>query len=664
MDRTWFLLTLSAFIPSVIAQTVSFGAPNVYPALKGPLAVATADFNGDGKADLAVVDSSAAEVSIYLGNGDGTFKSVTPASLPGDCGAAYLAVGGFATPGKADLLAVCALGEIVVLPNTGGGTFGKAVSTTLPAGAWAGNLVIGELSPAIADFNGDGHPDLAIATFDLQGLAAEWYFLAGKGGGTFAAAVTLNLGGGGIPMSMVAGDFNGDGKPDLVVTLLNTATFSTQIVFGQGNGDGTFGTFAGTNVPAKIGTILLPADVNGDGKLDLVVAGSSTVEALLQRTVSGSSAVSVYLGDGKGDFTVAYDTTLDVFMGGAALADFRGTGKLDLAVGTVNGNFLSGTVPTGGLQLYPGVGDGTFGAPVTIPSPSTTIPTGMVTADFNGDGHPDLGLSTIPATNIGSVGAVNLNSNFGMLIANELAALPDGNAEVLLNTAGAGTPTFTDANGASFANGAQAVDSIVSAFGTGMAAGKAGASSLPLPTTLGGVTIEVKDAAGVTRQAPLFYVSPAQINYAIPDGTAVGAATVTIQSGTGTFAAQQQIVSVAPGIFGANGFAVGSTVKTVSGAQQSTALYANGAEQAIDVSGGETFLVLYGTGIRNHTSAATATVGTAVNLPVAYAGAQGTFFGEDQINIQLPASLAGAGAVSVTLTVDGQVSNAEKIEVK
>ena len=662
MYRTWILLALAEIIPSAIAQTVSFGTPNVYPALKGPLAVATADFNGDGKADLAVVDSSAAEISIYLGNGDGTFKSVTPASLPGDCGAAYLAVGGFATPGKADLLAVCALGDIVVLPNTGGGTFGKPVSTTLALGAWAGNLVIGELSPAIADFNGDGHPDLAIATFDINSLTANWYLLPGAGGGAFKTPVPLNLGGGGIPMSMVAGDFNGDGKPDLVATLLNAATFSTQIVFGPGNGDGTFGTFVGMNVRATIGSILLPADMNRDGKLDLVVAGSSTVEALIQSTVSGNSAVNVYLGDGKGDFTEAYNTTLNVFMGGAALADFRGTGKLDLAVGTVNGNFLVGTAPTGGLQLYPGVGDGTFGAPITIPSPSTTIPTGMVTADFNGDGHPDLGLSTIPATNIGSVGSVNLNSNFGMLIANALAALPNGNAEVLLNTSG--TPTFTDANGASFANGAQAVDSIVSAFGTGLAAGKAGASTLPLPTTLGGVTIEVKDAAGVTRQAPLFYVSPEQINYAIPDGTPVGVATVTIQSGTGTFVAQQEIVSVAPGIFGANGFAVGSAVKTVNGAQQSAGLYVNGAEQAIDVSGGETFLVLYGTGIRHHTNAVTATVGAAANLPVAYAGAQGTFLGEDQINIQLPASLAGAGTVSVTLTVDGQVSNAVKIQVK
>jgi uncharacterized protein (TIGR03437 family) len=659
MYRTWILL-LTLF-PSVIAQTVSFGPPNTYPALKGPLAAATGDFNGDGKADLAVVDSSAAQVSIYLGNGDGTFKTVAPASLPGDCGAAYLAVGGFATEGKADLLAVCALGEIVVLPNTGGGTFGKAVSTTLAAGAWAGNLVLGELSPAIADFNGDGHPDLAIATFNLQGLVAGWYFLAGKGNGAFAAPATLNLGAGGIPISMAAGDFNGDSKPDLVVTLLNTATFGPQILFGPGNGEGTFGTFVPMNVPVSIGSILLPADLNGDGKLDLVVTGSSTVEALIQSTVSGNSAVSVYLGDGKGGFTVAYNTTLNVFMGGAVLGDFRGTGKLDLAVGTVDGNFLSGTAPTGGLLLYPGVGDGTFGAPVTIPSRSTTIPTGIVTADFNGDGHPDLGLSTIPAANIGSVGPVGASSNFGALIANALAALPVGNAEVLLNMAG--TPTFTDANGASFANGAQAVDSIVSAFGTGLAAGKEGASALPLPTTLGGVTIEVKDAAGVTMQAPLFYVSPEQINYAIPDGTAVGTATVTIQSGTGTFVAQQQIVSVAPGIFGANGFAVGAAVKAVSGAQQSTALYANGAEQAIDVSGGETFLVLYGTGIRNHTNAVTATVGTAGSLPVAYAGAQGTFFGEDQINIQLPASLKGAGTVSVTVTVDGQVSNAVKIQV-
>lgn len=83
----------------------------------------------------------------------------------------------------------------------------------------------------------------------------------------------------------------------------------------------------------------------------------------------------------------------------------------------------------------------------------------------------------------------------------------------------------------------------------------------------------------------------------------------------------------------------------------------------INVSGGNVYLLLFGTGIRNHANPVTATIGSAT-LPAAYAGAQGSFAGEDQINIALPASLAGAGVVSVALTVDGQTSNSVQIQIK
>ncbi len=604
-------------------------------------------------------NSSAGEISIFLGVGDGTFQQAAPVGLPGDCGAAFLAVGPFAAAGKADLLAVCALGNIVVLPNTGNGTFGKAVETVLPNPAWVGNLMLGQLSPAIADFNGDKHPDLVIGTLNPQTFGANWYYLPGKGGGAFGPPIALNLGGM-LPLSLVAGDFNGDGIPDLVAAL-GTQAGGFELLFGAGKGDGTFGGFTATTLPTSIGTILLPADVNGDGKLDLVITGSALIPSFVLST--GESAVSIYLGDGKGNFTASFNTTEPVFISGAALGNFRGAGKLDLVAATVNGNFLTGSVPSGGLQLFPGVGDGTFGNAATIPSPATTIPTAVVAADFNGDGRPDLALATLPAAGIGSFGSVGLTTNFGALLAQVLAVLPSGNANVLLNTTKAAALTFNDANGASFANGPLAVGSIASAFGTGLAAVTAGASTTPLPDTLGGVSIDVKDSAGVTRPAPLFYVSPQQINYAIPDGTATGAATITVQSGGSVFTATQQIVEVAPGIFNAGGLAAGTAVKTVNGVQQSTPLQQNGALVPVDVSGGETFLVLYGTGIRNHAAPVTAVIGTA-QIAAAFAGAQGVYAGEDQINIQLPASLKGAGTVNVSLMVDGQRSAPVKVSIQ
>lgn len=634
-----------------VGQTASFGPPLAMALQKGPLAIVSGDFNGDGHADFAVANSSAAEISIFLGAGDGTFQQVAPVALPSDCGAAFLAVGPFAAAGKDDLLAVCALGNVIVLPNTGGGTFGKPVQTVLPNPAWVGDLMLGQLSPAIADFNGDGHPDLAIGTLNTQSFAANWYYLPGKGGGAFGPAVAIGLSGA-LPLSMIAGDFNGDGKPDLVGAVVTPGS-QVQLLFGAGNGDGTFGTFGATALPDSIGTILIPVDIDGDGKLDVVITGSALGLAITSNT--GASAVSVYLGDGKGHFKSSFNTTEANFISGAALGNFRGTGKLDLVAAVVTGNFLFGTAPTGALQMFPGMGDGTFGNAVTIPSASTTIPTGVAAADFNGDGRLDLALATLPAAAVGSYGTVSLTSDFSSLLTQVLAVLPSGNANVLLNTTAPVAQTFNNANGASFANGPLAVGSIVSAFGDGLAGVTAGAAGTPLPVTLGGVSMDVKDAAGVTRPAALFYVSPKQINYAIPDGTATGAATITVQSGGSVFTAAQQIVEVAPGVFNAGGLAAGTAVKTVNGVQQTTALEANGVLVPVDVSGGETFLVLYGTGIRNHAGAVVATIGAA-QVAAAFAGPQGVYVGEDQINIQLPASLKGAGVVGVSLTVDGQTS--------
>ena len=654
-----FLILLAA---SAAAQTASFGPPLAMPLLKGPLAMVSGDFNGDGHADFAAVNSSVREISIFLGAGDGTFTQVAAVALPSDCAAAFLAVGPFAAAGKADLLAVCALGNLVVLPNTGGGTFGKAVETVLPNPAWVGDLMLGELSPAIADFNGDGHPDLMIGTLNQQTFAANWYYLAGQGGGAFGTPVALNLGGV-IPMSLVAGDFNGDGIPDLVA-VQGVPPLNFQLLFGAGKGDGTFGTFISTPLPTSAGTILLPADVNGDGKLDLVIAGSALIPSFTSNT--GASGVSVYLGDGKGNFASSFNTTQTFFMSGAVLGNFLGTGKLDLVGATVDGNFLLGAIAVGGLQLFPGVGDGTFGKAVTIPSPSFVIPTGVVAADFNEDGRPDLALATLPAQAVGNSGPVSLSTDFSALLKQVLAVLPSGTAKVMLNTTAAAALTFNDANGASFANGAQAAGAIVSAFRNGatdFTGVTAEASTTPLPETLGGVSIDVKDLKGVTRAAPLFYVSPQQINYAIPAETSMGAATVTIHAGASVFSLAQSIVAVAPGLFNAGGLAAGTAVTTVNGVQQSTPLQQNGALVPVDVSGGETFLVLYGTGIRNHATAVTATVGT-TQIAAAFAGAQGVYTGEDQVNIQLPASLKGAGTVGVWLMVDGQRSAPVKVSIQ
>lgn len=228
---------------------------------------------------------------------------------------------------------------------------------------------------------------------------------------------------------------------------------------------------------------------------------------------------------------------------------------------------------------------------------------------------------------------------------------------------------FVNSSAAAYVPSIVAQDSIASAYGTGFTGVTAGTDGPP-PTTLGGLTVNITDAAGVSRSAPLFYVSPAQINYVVPAGTAVGGATVSVSGGADAFQVPVKIAAVSPGLFGVNGMAAANVASYLDGVQT------NGNVIGADANGGlklnpidlgpedqQTFLILYGTGIRNHTGEVTATIGDQT-VTAAYAGPQGTYPGEDQINVPLPRGLAGAGVVNVTLRVDGQSTNAVQIEIQ
>ena len=259
------------------------------------------------------------------------------------------------------------------------------------------------------------------------------------------------------------------------------------------------------------------------------------------------------------------------------------------------------------------------------------LPISYAFGDFNGDG-----LTDIQADALTPGAAVDLKDSGSF--ANGLSRFPAGLNEVLLNT----TPAvkFVLADAASYAPGPVATGSIVAAFGSGLATSTAAATTVPLPLTLGGASVTVTDSAGTARPAPLFYASPTQVNFAIPDGTAAGEASVAIASGTSMLTIQKP-VWVAPGLFGVNGVAVGNVLTYANGA--STPVVSNTFSVSstgeitvvpIDVGAGSTqvFLVLYGTGIRNHAAAVTATIGS-TTVPAAYAGPQNVFVGEDQINI-------------------------------
>jgi uncharacterized protein (TIGR03437 family) len=271
------------------------------------------------------------------------------------------------------------------------------------------------------------------------------------------------------------------------------------------------------------------------------------------------------------------------------------------------------------------------------------------------------------------------SADFPISCCSHQTGIRGANAFVLKIASGGSTAELATVSTATFLTGAVAPESIVSAFGQGLPVGTASGTP-PLTTTLGSASVSVKDSAGNQRLAELFYVSPAQINYLIPAGTASGFATVNVVSGGQTVASGSvQIESVAPGLFAANqngrGVPAGFWQRVSAAGDSSTQQLAQCGATAgscspvpIDLGAAtdSVYLLLYGTGLRNIGSPAdvSALVG-GHSVPVQYAGPQVQYDGLDQVNLgPLPASLAGAGTVTVQLTVSGLNTNPLTISFK
>lgn len=227
----------------------------------------------------------------------------------------------------------------------------------------------------------------------------------------------------------------------------------------------------------------------------------------------------------------------------------------------------------------------------------------------------------------------------------------------------------TVVSAASFRAGEMSAESIGAAFGSNLATTTMAATTLPLPTELAGTTVKVRDGAGMERLCPLFFVAAGQINFIIAQGTANGAATVTVTSGSGAVSTGTlQIVTVAPTLFSANsdgqGPAAGVALRVVNGAQTFEPIIEFNAAQnrfvtrPIDLGEGEVFLILFGSGFRSRSSlsAVTCAIG-GLSQEVLYVGASGDLVGVDQINVRLSRNLIGRGEVDVALTVDGKPAN-------
>jgi uncharacterized protein (TIGR03437 family) len=466
--------------------------------------------------------------------------------------------------------------------------------------------------------------------------------LLGNGDGTFQPPIQIPVPLGAV--SLAAGDFNADGKLDLAILVSQEGdAVSDSVVMLLGRGDGTFTTGASYPV-GPFAHSFVAGDFSGDGKLDLVVADAGTYADKHQDGNLTRLA-------GKGDGTFAAPVVMPLAGGigrgpySVTAADFNRDGKLDLAVALSDDPPEEGGF-AGGLLTMLGRGDGTFEAPVVYASDANTV----VTGDLNGDGSPDLIVTGVvnagssyllgngdgsfrPAATISSgyLGPVVLGdfNHDGKL---DVAASASTGVVAFLNVS-ALAPGVTVVPAAGLSPGPITPDSLATAFGANFA-------------TPASITIE--DSTGATFQGTVLYSSPSQINFAIPAGLDAGPATVTIGSQTGSVL----IAPVAPALFTLNepGLAAAYVTRAASGGavtNEPIAQLQNGVYTPvpIDVTAGTVYLILFGTGIRN----AWDLNATSSTMPVEYAGPQPSVPGLDQVNLLLPASLAGSGCSNVTL---------------
>jgi len=361
------LISLLSLVPSVAAapdgcSSADFRVARSFDSSLSTFPIssyAAADFNGDGKPDLAVTASSGNNVAVLLNDGTGGFDAAK--KYPVGASASAVTAGDFNGDGHTDLaVANSESSNISVLLGTGSGLFGSA--TNVGVGSGPRGITAG-------DINGDGKLDLAVANVGNNNNGSVSVLL-GNGAGSFANVPGSPFAIAGSAVAVAIADFDSNLKPDLVVGSFG----GFFVIMADGSG--------GFNAPVEIydpsGTAVAASDVNGDGKADLVM---------------GSRGLVIRLGDGAGGFSAptVYRHESNANIISVAVADIDGDGHKDVAAVSES---------PGGFSFFKGNGTGAF---ITTRSylPASNL-TAIALADFEGDGDLDVAGGSSILVNVGA----------------------------------------------------------------------------------------------------------------------------------------------------------------------------------------------------------------------------------------------------------------------
>jgi uncharacterized protein (TIGR03437 family) len=590
------------------AQNPTFKVNNYASNCSGTPALYTGDFDGDGKLDIAIQCDGL--ISIMLGNGNGTLQGARGAmnipTRPTPATGEFIVAADFNRDGKTDLgiQELTTNGVIFqVLISNGDGTFKAPITTQIWPDPKA-NIGV----DFAADLNGDGAADLILHVGNSIGI------MMGTGSGSFAAAGVLVQG---LNAAAVT-DLTGDGKPDMLAVDSNGTHY-----FLVNRGDGAFSSAINVfTVPMTGKGFYVFGDFNGDGKSDIGVAAASP---------SCNGCFYAVLGNGNGSFqppvrTPARSTPI-------AAGDFNDDGRTDI---------VQNAADLAALAVLYGSSDGSMKASGLVNLGG--VPTSLFTADLDGDGRPDV---------------ISLHQIQGQ---NPIISF-------LVNTTPASARVKSAVNAALFSASNQiAAGSLVSLYGNTLASvASAQASAIPLPMSLGGVTVTFNNIP-----APLLFVSPSQINAQVPWRVPAGVATVVVAVN----GAQLPPFNVTVGPFSPAVFAFPSgagvvvnpdyTVATPAGSipglvtrpakyGEAVVIYASGLG-AVDL--GIADGAASGDALRYTLTKPRVLIGGA-SAQVLFSGLSPDFVGVNQLNVIVPDGI-GTGVQPVQIVIGG-VTSTEKV---